>query len=263
MDKQTKPYFVVQTADRAFTIFNVFIKERRPLGVVEIAQEMKLHKSIVHRLLLTMEMHELLEQVPETGKYRIGPKAFELGSVYMNTTLISEGKRFLPELAEKVGGSSHMAILNQGTVFYLINQESPKSKRMQAPVGVRNPVSTTALGKVLTAWLDEATVAELLRLQGMPMRTPKSLQSPEAYMRQLEQVRQRGYAVDDEEQMLGHRCVAVPVRDYTGKVIAAVSVGGTSRVITPDNAEELADVVRSYADAISGAMGYVDKQFGG
>jgi DNA-binding IclR family transcriptional regulator len=257
MKKENTPYYIVQSVDRAFSIFELFIRERRPLGITDVAEDLKLHKSVVHRLLATAEAHQLLEQNPETGKYQVGPKCFELGSVYANNILITEGKRFLPELAEKLGEKAHLGILHEGTVLYLLNQESPKSTRINAPVGVRNPVSATALGKALMAWLDEVQALDILHKQGLAVHTPKSIRTVESYMEELKQVRARGYAIDDEELSVGFRCVAFPIRDHTSQVVAAISVGGRS--FGTDSLESVAEVVRDYAVLISERLGYVPK----
>ncbi|MDF2721516.1 MAG: IclR family transcriptional regulator [Paenibacillus sp.] len=257
MKSEDTPYYIVQSVDRAFSIFELFIRERRPLGITDVAEELKLHKSVVHRLLATAEARQLLQQNPDTGKYQVGPKCFELGSVYANNSLITEGKRFLPELAEKLGEKAHLGILNEGTVLYLLNQESPKSTRINAPVGVRNPVSATALGKALMAWLDEAQALDILHKQGLSVYTPKSIRTIGVYMDELKKVRARGYAIDDEELSVGFRCVAFPIRDHTRKVIAAISVGG--RTFEADRLDSVASVVRDYAVLISERLGYVPK----
>lgn len=257
MKKTETPYFMIQSVDRAFTILAVFIKERRPLGISEIADEVNLHKSVVHRLLATMKEHQILEQQPDTGKYEVGPRAFELGSIYMNSGLFTEGKRYLPELAEKVGETAHLAILQQGSVLYLVNQVSPKPLMLNAPIGVRNPVNTTALGKALVAWKSEEEVRELLQYYGMVASTANSIDTVPEFLYELAKVREHGYAVDNEEITLGHRCVAAPVRDQTGDVIAAISVGGSLRTIPPERTEEVAELVINYAGVISERLGYI------
>lgn len=259
MKTKDTPYFLVQSVDRAFTIFEVFIRERKPLGITEVAEEVKLHKSVVHRLLATMKSHQLLNQDPNTGKYEIGPRAFELGSVYMDNSLFNEGKRFLPELAEKVGETAHLAILQQGSVLYLVNQLSPKPFLLTAPIGVRNPVNVTALGKALVAWKPEEEVIDLLHTYGMVTVTANSIRTVSAFLEELEKVRKNGYAVDDEENGLGQRCVAAPLRDQTGDVVAAISVGGSTKLIAPENIEEVADLVISYARMISDRLGYISR----
>lgn len=250
------PYFMVQSVDRAFSIIEVFIRKNKPLGIPEIAEEVQLHKSVVHRLLATMKAHQFLEQSSETGKYRIGPKAFEAGSIYMNSQLIIEGRRFLPGLTQETGELSHMAILNQGTLLYVINQGSPNSLLVHVPVGMRNPVHTTALGKVLLAWMKEEQAVELLNGQPLEPRTPKSIRTVEAFMAELPKVRIQGYALDDEETSLGSRCIAVPVRDYTGEVVAGISISGSIRTFDDARVEALAETLKHYGAAISERLGY-------
>jgi DNA-binding IclR family transcriptional regulator len=165
----------------------------------------------------------------------------------------------LPELAEKLGEKAHLGILHQGTVLYLLNQESPKSMRVNTPVGVRNPVSTTALGKTLLAWLDEARVLDILQTQGMPASTPNSIRTPDVYLAELKRVRERGYALDNEELSIGFRCAAAPVRDHTNEVIAAISVGGRS--FGESDMVKVAGIVCNYAALISERLGHVPKVF--
>ncbi|MBP1992466.1 IclR family transcriptional regulator [Paenibacillus eucommiae] len=258
MKSDNSPYFLVQSVDRAFQIFKLFIQERKPLGITEVAQALKLHKSVVHRLLATMQSHQLLEQVTETGKYKVGPMAFELGSVYMNNSLMAEGRRVLPQLAEETGGLAHMGILQQGSVLYLINQEPMKSMRMNAPVGVRKPLSTTALGKALLAWKEEDEVKRLLQEQDIAVSTPHLIPTIEASLEELRKVRETGYAVDNEEMAVGFRCIAAPVRDQTGEVIAAISMGG--RIALTENLEKIADLVVNCANLVSERLGYVTKE---
>lgn len=255
MTKET-PYYIVQSVERAFMIIDVFIRKNKPLGIPEIAEEVKLHKSVVHRLLATMKAFQMLEQSPETGKYTVGPKAFEFGTIYMNNPLIMEGRRLLPGLSEETGELAHMAILNQGSLLYVIHQGLPKSLLVYVPVGTRNPLNTTALGKVLLAWMDEAEVRQLLQAQGMEKRTEKSITDIDAFMAELDDVRTQGFALDNEETKIGSRCVAFPVRDNTGTVVAGISVSGTTRTIPEERIEEMAATVQNYALAISERLGY-------
>lgn len=250
------PYFIVQSVDRAFSIIDVFIRKNKPLGIPEIAEEVKLHKSVVHRLLATMKAHQMLEQSPETGKYSVGPKAFEFGSIYMNNELILEGRRLLPGLTEEAGELAHMAVLNQGSLLYVIHQGSPKSLLAYVPISMRNPLNTTAIGKVLLAWMEEEKAVQLLRSGEMERRTEHSITDVDAFLAELRVVAAKGYAVDNEETRLGDRCVACPVRDRTGEVIAGISVSGTVRSIPEERIQEMAETVGKYAAAISERLGY-------
>jgi DNA-binding IclR family transcriptional regulator len=252
------PYYIVQSVERALMIIDVFIRKNKPLGIPEIAEEVNLHKSVVHRLLATLKAFQMLEQSPETGKYTVGPKAFEFGTIYMNNPLIMEGRRLLPGLTEETGELAHMAILNQGSLLYVIHQGSPKSLLVYVPVGIRNPLNTTALGKVLLAWKDEAEVRQLLQIQGMEQRTEKSITEIDVFIAELSKVRVQGFALDNEETKISSRCLAFPVRDNTGMVVAGISISGTIRTIPEERIEEMAAIVRNYALAISERLGYND-----
>lgn len=259
MSKKPLPYNIVQSVDRAFSVFGLFILKRKPLGITEIAQELELHTSVVHRLLSTMEAHHFVEQLSDSSKYQIGPKAFELGAVYMNNSLIMEGKRFLPELANKTGKMAHLGILHEETVLYLVNQVPHESIRMLPQVGIRKPVSSTAAGKILLAWLDEEQVSTLIKNQGLSISTPNSIRTIDEFFTELVKVREQGYAVDNHEMAMDFQCVAVPVRDNTGNVIAAISIGG--RKISLDSMDEIVDILLSYSEAISERLGYLPSQF--
>lgn len=255
MTKET-PYYIVQSVERTIKIIDVFIRKNKPLGIPEIAEEVNLHKSVVHRLLATLKTFQMLEQSPETGKYTVGSKAFEFGTIYLNNPLIMEGRRLLPALSEETGELSHMALLNQGSLLYVIHQGPPKSMLAYVPVGMRNPLNATALGKVLLAWISEADARHLLAENGMEKRTEKTIIDPDAFIAELHTVREKGYAIDNEETKLGGRCIAFPVRDYTGAVVAGISVSGTTRSIPEEKIEELSITVRNYALAISERLGY-------
>lgn len=259
--EKNSPYFMVQSVERALKIIDFFIRENKPLGIPEIARELKLHNSVVHRLLATLKAYDFLEQLPDTAKYRVGPKAFEFGSVYMNNQLFIEGRRYLPALTEETGELSHLAVLNQGTLLYVIKQGLPKSLLVSVPVSMRNPINTTALGKTMLAWMDKRKAVEILQIKGMQALTPNSICDIDTFVEGLKEVREKGYAVDHEETRLGHRCIAAPIRDFTGEVIAGISVSGTVRSITGERVEPVADILKKYAAAISEKLGHIPRNY--
>lgn len=258
---QDAPYFVVQSVDRVLNILQVFIEERGPLGVTEVASRLKLHKSVAHRMMATLLHHGYLKQNSDTDKYVVGAKAFELGSVFTNSTnLIEEGKLTLASLVGDMGLKAHLSVLENGSVLYLANMDQDKAKQMNAPVGQRSPIHVTALGKCLTAWMPEEQIVEVMANYDYERKTNKTIGSFPAFEQELRQVRERGYAVDDEESVLGMRCVAAPVRDYSGQVIAAVSISGTSKLIASGAVEELADKVKLATDDLSRRLGYIARR---
>lgn len=255
---QDAPYFLVQSVDRVLNILQVFIEERGPLGVTEVAARLQLHKSVAHRMMATLMHHGYLKQNRDTDKYVVGAKAFELGSVFTNSTsLIEEGKLMLAAIVGETGLKAHLSVLENGSVLYLANVDQDKAKQMNAPVGQRSPIHVTALGKCLLAWLPEEQIAEIMDGYDFVRKTNKSIGSFTEFVQQLQQARERGYAMDDEESVLGMRCIAAPVRDFTGKVIAAVSISGTSKLIQTSAAGELAGTVQRGASELSRRLGYI------
>ncbi|MBP1993142.1 IclR family transcriptional regulator [Paenibacillus eucommiae] len=260
--KETKaakeaPYFMIQSVDRTLNILQCFIEERRPLGVSEVARKLKLHKSVVHRLMLTLQAHSYLEQVKNTDKYMVGPKAFEFGSVYTNSTnLVDEGRRTLVELVDRLGFTAHLAILEKDSVLYLLNVEPENLKYLFGAVGQRRPIYNTALGKCLTAWLPEEEVVKALENCKFEKMTDHTILSLEAFITELERVRQVGFAIDNEESSFGVRCFAAPVRNQDGEVIAAISVSGYA--VAEEKINEFGITIKSMASQLSRRMGHFE-----
>ncbi|MEF3303110.1 IclR family transcriptional regulator [Paenibacillus sp. GYB003] len=255
--KKTKdsPYFMIQSVDRTLMILQCFIDERRPLGVSEVARKLKLNKSVVHRLMLTLLSHGYLEQMKNTDKYMVGPKAFELGSVFTNSTnLVDEGKKILIELVDRIGFTAHLAILEKDSVLYLVNIEPDHLKYLFGAVGQRRPVYNTALGKCLTAWLPEDEVRTVMANCTFEKMTDNTIASLEAFLEELAQVRQVGFAVDNEESSFGVRCFAAPIRNKDGDVVAAISVSGYG--VAAEKMNELGITVKSLASQLSRRIGY-------
>lgn len=249
------PYFMIQSVDRTLMILQCFIEERRPLGVSEVARQLKLNKSVVHRLMLTLTTHGYLEQLKNTDKYMIGAKAFELGSVFSNSTnLIDEGKKVLIELVDRIGFTAHLAILEKDSVLYLVNIEPDHMKYLFGAIGQRRPVYNTALGKCLTAWLPEQQVIKLMENCSFEKKTDNTITSLESFLEELARVRQVGYAIDNEEASFGVRCFAAPIRNKDGDVVAAISVSGYG--VADDKMNELGLNVKNWASQLSRRIGY-------
>jgi len=128
--------------------------------------------------------------------------------------------------------TAHLAVLDRGEAVYIEKVEAPSFIRMDTWVGRRMQINSTSVGKALVAWLPEQDVEEILRLHGLKKRTAHTITQRAKFIAELKKTRQRGYAVDDEENSLGARCVAVPVRDGLGNVRAALGVSGPLHEVT-------------------------------
>jgi DNA-binding IclR family transcriptional regulator len=240
----------------AVRLLKVFSDDSYEIGISDLGKRLQLPKSTVHRLASTLIDANMLEQSEENGKYRLGLAMFELGSlVRRKMDVSSEAKPFLMALREKTGETVHLAILDGASIMYINSLESKQAIRMTLDIGMRKPAHSTAAGKVLLAF-QPADVVEAMLAEGLHGHTPTTIVDPDAFRHELAQIRTRGYAMNDEENQVGVRSLAAPVRDYAGNVIAATSVAGPAQRLTKKVMSAFAPEVVSAADAISARLGY-------
>jgi DNA-binding IclR family transcriptional regulator len=254
--KPAKPKTRLSSVANAIRLIKAFSDEQYEIGISDLGKRLQLPKSTVHRLASTLIDAGMLEQNTETGKYRLGLVIFELGSlVRRKMDFSSEAKPYLMSLREKTGETVHLAILDQTSIIYVNSLESKHAIRMTMDVGVRKPAYCTAEGKVLLAFQPPEAVERIIA-PGLPERTSNTIVDPDAFLQELATIRTRGYAFDDEESELGLRCIAAPVRDYHGNVIAATSVAGPAQRLTKKVLISYAPDVLSAGEAISLRLGY-------
>ncbi len=243
----------VQVLDRALDLIELLSLESSGLGVTELGARLSLHKSTVHRLLSALAERGYIEK--DDGRYRLGLKFVELASLRLNQLeLKTEASPTLRRLASRLDRVAHLAILDGIEAVYIEKLEPQASLRMYSQIGRRIPVHCTALGKSLLSGLSETELNTLTARITFERFTQATLTTPELLKEDVVRTRQRGWSLDDEEYERGIRCVAVPVRDYTRRVVAAISVSGPARV--EDRMEEVAYQVQDAAFEISRRMGY-------
>lgn len=244
----------MQTLDRAVAIL-ACLKERDK-GVREVGRELEIPRSSVHRILVAMKHHGLVEQLSDTEKFCLGLKLFELGNIVGER--LDLRKRALPHLTELrnlSGETVQLAVLDGKDLVYLETLESPGLVRLAfSPRGARRPATYGTLGKVLTAHQDESQIRELTALS---VGHTSRFNTPEDYMQHLAQVKIQGYAIDYHEPVEGVVGIAVPVRNHTGAVAGAIAVGALSaRTSVPERLQKLTAMVRKTARSISHDLGY-------
>ena len=247
----------IQVLDRAFQILGKIADEDAGASLPEIAQGLQLHKSTAHRLLMALEAARFIEKSPVSGRYRLGSRVMELGlSAVSRLDVYQLAGPHLRRLAEQTGETGHLAVLRDGEVVSVLNVESRQTVRTPSAVGARSPVHCTAHGKAALAFAPLDQLAAFLRNRSFKAYTPKTLTTAARLRAELGKVRQRGYALDDEEWETGLRCIGAPVRDSSGSVIAAVSISGPVFRIRTETIQTLADIVVETASRISFALGY-------
>jgi IclR family KDG regulon transcriptional repressor len=234
-----------------------FSGEEDELGITALAGRLRLAKSTVHRLAATLTGAGFLEQNRQTGKYRLGVALFELGAlVRRRMDVANEARPRLRELLEKTGETVQLGIVDHDSVLYVYEMESPRAIRMASAAGRRAPLHCTAVGKVLLAH-QPAEYARALVERGLAAFTPKTLTRREAVLATLEDVRQRGHAVDDEESESGLRAIAAPVHNHAGSVVAALGIAAPLQRMSKKVMHTCVPNVVDAARAVSARLGYV------
>lgn len=255
--RTTDTEYRVQVLDRAFAILNALAVSDACLGPTELGERLALSKSTVYRLLSVLERNRLVERDLDTGRYRLGLKLVELGSIALSRVDLHRLARpSIERLVAETGETAHLGILRQSEVISLVNAEGHHSVRTPSTVGRRSPVHCTSLGKVLVAFQPPAFVDSLLRSHRFTVYTKKTIRSAAQFRVELAKVRSHGFALDDEEFEEGLRCVGAPVRDHGGKVVAAISIAGPAFRVTPDRMPELIRKVVNAAADLSASLGY-------
>ena len=237
-------------------LMKAFSEEQVEIGISDLAKRLGVAKSTVHRLAVTLVSEGVLEQNPDTGKYRLGMALFRLGSlVRQRMTISNEARPLLRELREKVNETVHLAVLDGSDIMYVYNLESTQAIRMRSDVGVRKPAYCTAEGQAILAFQTPDIVDRVIG-RGLAARTPQTITDGDKLKKVLESIRLRGCAIEDEESELGMRCIAAPLRNDAGEVVAAIGLAGpVSRLSKKTLASFIPHVVETAA-AISARLGH-------
>ncbi len=240
----------------AIRLLKAFSEDEEEIGISLLARRLGLAKSTVHRLASTLLAEGLLEQDRDSGKYRLGIALFRLGALVRRRMDVSnEARPYLYDLRQKVNESVHLAILDGTEIMYVYNLESTHAIRMRSDIGVRKPAHCTAEGQAILAFQGEDAIARVIAA-GLPARTPKTITSPEKFTKALAVVRQRGCAVEDEESEPGMVCVAAPIRDDSGVVVAAVGIAGPATRLVRKSIAAVTPHVIAAAEQVSVRLGY-------
>ncbi len=229
--------------ERALNILELVVDRVDGMTNSEISRKLAIPKSSASYLLRTLEERGYLRRDPASHRYRIGLKVASLAHGMLEfLDLRQAASPVLRQLVERTRLTAHLAILDNGRAVYIDRAEIPGFLRINTWVGRDINVHATAVGKVLMAYRSEREVRDVLEAQGMARKTANTLETPEAYLASLQEVRRLGFAEDIEENNLGVRCVAAPVFNAAGEVTAAIGLTGASSQVTDENAPQLARI---------------------
>jgi DNA-binding IclR family transcriptional regulator len=257
----TKPKNMVQTIERAAFILDIIGQYPNGLSLGDLAKQANLPKGTAHRLLSSMAYFDFIRQEPATKNYHLGFKLVDLGNLLLSQIdLRSQARPFLINLSESVRETVHLVVLDRDKALYVDKVDlHPKTSGLQmiSRIGTRISLHCSSVGKILLAHMDKAAAEKLVALTGLAKRTENTITGPLDLMQHLSSVRGSGYAVDDEENEEGIRCVAAPIKNSSGQVEAAMSISGPTTRMTLDRIEgELKQSVCETAARISAKLGY-------
>ncbi|MFI8985554.1 IclR family transcriptional regulator [Streptomyces antimycoticus] len=250
---------LVPAVTRALDILELFLDGDGTLSAPEITRRLGLPRTTVHELVTTLAARSYLVQVPDQpGRYRLGVRPYQLGSRYAEQLdLAAEGQQVARSVAETCNETVHVAILEGMDVIYIAKVDSTHAVRMVSAAGRRLPAHCTSVGKMLLASLtDDALDARLSDEQPLPAMTDNSITSTVELRRHLLTVRERGLAVEQRESNPDVNCVAAPVRDSTGKVVAALSISVPTIRWSEERQAELAELAAKGAGELSVRLGH-------
>lgn len=247
----------VQTLDRTLDIIELLATKPKGLGVTEIGQLLSLHKSTVHRLINALAQRGYISKEP-SGIYKIGLKFIEISSLFFHQIeLKTEALPYMRHLAEQTGQTVHLAILDGGDVVYIEKVDAVQSLRMYSQIGKRIPVYCSGLGKILLSGQSPGNRQEIIFKNNLVRYTPNTIVDSDILLKQIDEVKKLGWALDNEEHEEGIRCIAAPIYDFTGKIIAAMSVSGDKQILSPGQDSYNSCLIIDTAGEISKRLGYI------
>lgn len=242
--------------ERALAILEGIAQRSGGMTNSEISRRLAIPKSSASYILRALERRGYLRRDLDTGKYRLGLKVLGLSrGVEIGRDVKEVALPVLRQLVERSHLTAHLAILDHREAVYIEKVETPGFIKMDTWVGRRMDIHSTSVGKALVAHLPEAEVGAIITERGLRKRTPRTITAHAKFLQELAKVRKQGYAVDNEENSLGVRCVAVPVFDSLGSVEAAIGVTGTTSQLDEASVPKVADLVREAARKISHQLG--------
>jgi IclR family transcriptional regulator, KDG regulon repressor len=260
MKEKGKQELTVRALDKALQILEHLSHLTEEIDLATLAREVKIPKSTLLRLLNTLKSHNLVQQNHKSQKYQLGWALIYLGKVAGKYyTLPDIVHPLLEQLAQKTGETATLVILADGYATYMDQLISTNIIKGVPPIGSKLGLYCTSAGKVLLSALSDEELSGYVKTTALEKKTEKTITNPSELMDEIRKVRRQGYAIDDEETEIGGRCVAAPVLDKEGKILAAISIIGPTSRIRKEEFSRLSVLVRETAAQASSALGYVDR----
>ena len=217
---------MIQSLDRAMKILSR-IADHGSMGVTVLAQELGVNKSTISRLLNTLRAHDMVQIDPRTSKYRLGFRILYLSeSIKSNLNVIEIARPFISKLSQDVNESVHLCVLNNNCVYVVDQVCSNKVYNLSATVGMIEPFHCSSVGKCILAYQQPETISMLLNNYELTRYTENTITDTDTLLNHLNEIRNQGYSIDDEEMAIGVYCISVPIFDYRNSVRYSIGISG-------------------------------------
>jgi IclR family KDG regulon transcriptional repressor len=261
--KREKTNYTIQSVSHAFDILESFTRTEDELGVTELGKRLGLHKNNVFRLLATLEHRGYIEQNKVTENYRLGPKTLQLGSIFIEQRECRRHARpILENLAAASGETTVVAVLRGNKVIYMDSVETDRTVRAVSRIGAIFPAHCTAVGKAQLAQLLPTEIERLYADQDLTALTNKSITTVEGLIAEIKKIAEKGYAVENEEAEADVRGIAVAVRDFSKKAVAAIGIVAPASRMTDEriNKAGISSLLLESGRALSAHLGFISQQ---
>ncbi|HHZ02938.1 MAG TPA: IclR family transcriptional regulator [Tissierellia bacterium] len=245
----------VQAIDRAVAIIECF-RGKKELKLSEISERLDLNKSTVHGILTTLKHHGFISQDKNTQRYRLGIRFIEFGDIVMNSLNIrSAALPVIKEVCSKIEETVHIAMLDGSDVVWIEKQECNRSIKTSTTIGAKLPAYTTADGRIILCYQDLDKIDNYLP-EEIPKYTPNTITDKCEFVKRLKEMKEQGFAIDNEEVVEGIKCVAAPIFDYNGDAKFSISTTGPAFRMTEEKICQLIPIIKEAAKEISYSIGY-------
>lgn len=247
----------MKTVNKLIKIVDLLAENSSGLTRDQFTEKLDIPDSTMHRLLKTLERHQILqsEYVRKKKKYQIGLKILEYSSSFVKSSnLVNSAYPLMEELMSELQKTIHLAVPNEKKVVYVNTALNPNSPKLSTEIGKQVPVYCTALGKSMLAFMSSKRKNALLDGMTFEKHTPNTITERDLLEKELVETKERGYAIDDEEWDLGIKCVAVPIRDHFGQVQAGLSTAAPKGKIDEEEYEYLGEKLKKAANKLSATI---------
>src|ERR1700704_2627090 len=246
----------VQSVDRALLIIETLAEDDEGYRLSDLSVRTGLSTSTVHRLLTTLEKRRFVQFDRDESMWHVGAQSFAVGSTFVRRrNFATQALPYLRKLRDQTRETANLAVVDDGAMVVLTRVESREIMRSVTKAGGRVPMVASGLGKALLATYSEQDVFAIIQRDGMPRLTSKSIVQAGELCKSLHDIRRQGYSVDDEEALIGLRCVSAVVYDDCSEPLAAISVSGKASRVPNDRLPVLGKLVQEVAAELTTALG--------